>query len=85
MIILISTPGVPDQWYRAIIANFLHGGVVHLLFNLGFQFRTGFSMERDIGFLRIMFIYLLSGIGGFLFACIFSPMTGTSCMHALLV
>ncbi|KAI9597386.1 hypothetical protein BDF19DRAFT_434900 [Syncephalis fuscata] len=37
----------PDQWYRFIIPMFLHGGIIHLLFNGIFQWRTGMQMERE--------------------------------------
>lgn len=53
---------------------FLHAGFVHFIFNMVFQLRTGFAIERDIGFLRVFFIYFISGIGGFFFSAVFSPM-----------
>ncbi|KAI8620561.1 rhomboid family-domain-containing protein [Chytriomyces sp. MP71] len=57
----------PNQWYRFIVPVFLHGGVVHLIFNLGFQCRTGFQMEQDFGWWRMALIYIISGVGGFIF------------------
>jgi len=59
--------GTSDQWYRFVMAIFLHGGVVHLLFNLLFQLRVGAAMEKDFGSFRIAAIYLLSGVAGFVF------------------
>lgn len=59
--------GTTDQWYRFIIAIFLHGGVVHLIFNLLFQLRVGADMERDFGSFRVAMIYMLSGVAGFVF------------------
>ncbi|ORX63803.1 rhomboid-domain-containing protein [Anaeromyces robustus] len=57
----------PNQWYRFIVPIFLHGGIIHIIFNLSFQIRTGIQMEKDFGTWRIMIIYLLSGIFGFAF------------------
>jgi membrane associated rhomboid family serine protease len=57
----------PDQWYRFGIAMFLHGGILHLLANMFFLYRIGLPMEEAYGFWRIAVIYILSGIGGFMF------------------
>ena len=69
---------MPDQWYRVFTAIFLSGGVVHFLLNMVFQYQTGFLMERDIGFIRIFFIYFISGVGGNLFGSLFSPLSGAT-------
>ncbi|KAJ3129894.1 hypothetical protein HK098_007648 [Nowakowskiella sp. JEL0407] len=63
---------VPDQWYRIFFPMFLHGGVVHLVFNLLFQIKSGFPMEKEIGWWRIAIIYLVSGSAGFLFGIKYS-------------
>ncbi|KAK9456172.1 rhomboid family-domain-containing protein [Dipodascopsis uninucleata] len=55
----------PNQWWRFIIPIFLHAGFIHLIVNLMLQIRLGFSVERYIGFLRFGFIYIVSGITGF--------------------
>ncbi|KAI8053493.1 rhomboid family-domain-containing protein [Syncephalis plumigaleata] len=65
--------GTPDQWYRLIIPIFLHGGLLHLLFNGVFQWRTGMQMEREWGAIRLAPIYLLGGIGGFLLGAVVAP------------
>ncbi|KAL6605480.1 rhomboid-domain-containing protein [Neocallimastix sp. 'constans'] len=57
----------PNQWYRFVIPIFLHAGVAHLAFNLVFQIRTGFPMEREYGTWRMIIIYIVSGIYGFMF------------------
>jgi len=57
----------PNQWYRFITPIFLHCGVLHIVFNLLFQIRTGFDMERDYGTWRIGIIYMATGIFGFVF------------------
>ncbi|KAI8909309.1 rhomboid family-domain-containing protein [Powellomyces hirtus] len=74
----------PNQWYRFLTAMGLHGGLLHLLFNLSFQVRTGFQMEKDFGWWRIAMIYFLSGIAGFVFGANFNPMTpSVGCSGAL--
>lgn len=68
-----STGKAPDQWFRFITPVFLHGGVLHLLFNLLFQMRTGADLERDMGWWRFAIIYMTSGIAGFIFGGNFAP------------
>jgi len=67
----------PNQWYRFVTAIFLHGGILHLLFNLTFQIRTGIQMERDFGTWRIMVIYMASGIFGFAFGASYSGVSSS--------
>ncbi|ORX52963.1 rhomboid-domain-containing protein [Piromyces finnis] len=57
----------PNQWYRFIIPIFLHSGILHILFNLVFQVRTGIPMEKEFGSWRMAIIYMISGIFGFIF------------------
>ncbi|KAJ3184958.1 hypothetical protein HDU87_002524 [Geranomyces variabilis] len=74
----------PHQWYRFFTAIVLHGGLLHLMFNLSFQVRTGFQMEKDFGWWRIAAIYLISGVGGFVFGANFNPNTpSVGCSGAL--
>jgi membrane associated rhomboid family serine protease len=55
----------PNQWFRFIIPMFLHGGFVHITFNLLVQMTMGADMERMIGWWRFALVYLASGIFGF--------------------
>lgn len=55
----------PNQWYRFIIPMFLHGGFVHIGFNMVVQMTMGVDMERIIGWWRYGLVYLASGIFGF--------------------
>ncbi|KAF9365536.1 hypothetical protein BGX34_009574 [Mortierella sp. NVP85] len=75
---IASTGGPPNQWFRFITPIFLHGGIVHLGFNLMFQLRTGADLERDMGWWRIGIIYLCSGIVGFVFGGNFAPLLSPS-------
>ncbi|KAJ9244477.1 hypothetical protein DTO169E5_1695 [Paecilomyces variotii] len=55
----------PDQWFRFIIPMFLHGGFIHIGFNMLVQISMGADMERMIGWWRYTLVYLASGIFGF--------------------
>ncbi|KAF9428386.1 hypothetical protein BGZ94_002564 [Podila epigama] len=69
-----TTGAPPNQWFRFITPIFLHGGVIHLLFNMMFQMRTGADLERDMGWWRFGIIYMTSGILGFVFGGNFAPL-----------
>ncbi|KAG0200606.1 hypothetical protein BGX28_006357 [Mortierella sp. GBA30] len=75
---IASTGQPPNQWFRFITPIFLHGGIVHLLFNLLFQLRTGADLERDMGWWRFGIIYMTSGIVGFIFGGNFAPLLSPS-------
>jgi membrane associated rhomboid family serine protease len=51
------------EYWRMVTALFLHGGVIHLLFNLFALYVLGPPLERAIGALRFCACYLVSGIG----------------------
>ena len=57
--------GVADgQLYRLFTATFLHGSIIHLLFNMYALFLVGPTLERQLGRLRFSALYLLSAFGG---------------------
>lgn len=72
----------PNQWFRFIIPMFLHGGVIHIGFNMLAQMSMGADMERVIGWWRYLIVYLASGIFGFVlggnYAAQGIPSTGAS-------
>lgn len=55
----------PNQWYRFIIPIFMHGGFIHIGFNLLVQMTMGADMERMVGMWRYTLTYFASGIFGF--------------------
>ena len=63
----------PNQWFRFIVPIFLHAGFVHLGFNMLLQILLGRDMEREIGSIRFLFVYLSSGIFGFVLGGNFAP------------
>ena len=63
----------PRQWFRFIIPMFLHAGFVHIGFNLLLQLLLGRDMEKEIGSIRFLLVYLSSGIFGFVLGGNFAP------------
>ncbi|MCX7817357.1 MAG: rhomboid family intramembrane serine protease [Syntrophales bacterium] len=58
------------RWWTLITACFLHGGFLHILFNMIALYHMGPFVEREYGFYRFITIYLISGIGGFFLSLI---------------
>jgi membrane associated rhomboid family serine protease len=57
--------GVADgEYYRLLTAQFVHGGLLHLLFNCYVLFVIGPFVESAIGRLRFLALFLISGITG---------------------
>lgn len=50
------------EWWRLISPMFLHGSIMHLLFNMFSLFIFGPELEKIAGKARFLTIYLLSGI-----------------------
>jgi membrane associated rhomboid family serine protease len=73
--------GVVDsiQNWRLLSACFLHAGFIHIIFNLLLQLTIGREVEKFIGTLRYMAIYLLSGVSGNLFGINFAGNGVSSC------
>uniref|UniRef100_A0A7S3PR50 rhomboid protease n=1 Tax=Aplanochytrium stocchinoi TaxID=215587 RepID=A0A7S3PR50_9STRA len=61
------------DWYRLFMPMFLHGGILHLLFNMAFLYSFGSSLEREFGHTRVAYIYVTSGFFGVLCSAIFNP------------
>jgi membrane associated rhomboid family serine protease len=70
------------EWWRLITASFLHGGILHLLFNMYALYLFGPSLEAAFGHVRFAVLYLLSALGGsavsYLFAYPVQPSLGAS-------
>jgi rhomboid protease GluP len=59
---------VMHEWYRLVTAMFLHGGLIHIGFNLMVLMDIGPVVEEVYGSARFLFLYLATGIVGFLFS-----------------
>ncbi|WP_367360816.1 rhomboid family intramembrane serine protease [Syntrophus sp. (in: bacteria)] len=54
------------RWWTLISASFLHGGILHIFFNMAALSQLGYFVLREYGFNRFILIYVASGIAGFL-------------------
>jgi membrane associated rhomboid family serine protease len=70
------------EWWRLLTAAFLHGGILHLLFNMYALYLFGPQLEAAFGHVRFAVLYVLSALGGsavsYLFANPVQPSLGAS-------
>jgi rhomboid protease GluP len=66
---LVKSGGI--NLFRLITSAFLHGGILHLLFNMYALFIIGTQVENYVGKGKFIGIYLISAISGNLMSCIF--------------
>lgn len=52
------------EWVRLVAPMFLHGGFIHILFNMQFLYRSGTDAEIYFGSSNYATIYLVSGVCG---------------------
>ncbi|KAJ4458981.1 putative peptidase; S54 family protein [Paratrimastix pyriformis] len=62
--------GAHWQWISPIV---LHGGIIHLAFNLIFIMFVAFPMERDWSAVRMLPITVVAGVGGNLVSALLRP------------
>ncbi len=53
------------QPWRFVMAVFLHGGILHIAFNMWFLMDVGPQIEELYGSARYLFVYVVTGIGGY--------------------
>ena len=75
--------GPAPVWHTVVTASFLHGGWLHLIFNLWFLWVFGNNVEDAMGGLRFAAFYLICGlfaVGAQIYASIdsLSPIVGAS-------
>lgn len=64
---------VQGQWWTLITAIFLHGGLLHIYFNLSSIRQLAPAVEEFFGTTRLVLIFMISGIFGF----VLSNLVGT--------
>ena len=70
----LFAPSVADgQWWLLITAGFLHGSIIHLLFNVYILWVLGSQLENIVGKAKFIIIYFGSLLGGSLASHLFSP------------
>jgi len=61
------------DWWRLVTAMFLHGSLLHLLFNMVALYWLGNIVEQALGTPRFLLVYVVSGLAGSAGALWFSP------------
>jgi membrane associated rhomboid family serine protease len=70
----LFAPSVANgQWWLLITAGFLHGSIIHLLFNVYILWVIGSQLESIVGNIKFIIIYFVSLLGGSLASYWFSP------------
>jgi rhomboid protease GluP len=64
------------QYFRLFTSMFLHFGIQHLFNNMLVLFFIGDVLERVIGKVKFVIIYLLSGLAGSIVSCAFNYLSG---------
>jgi rhomboid protease GluP len=60
-----------NHYWSLVSASFLHGGIIHLAFNMMALYQLGPFVLHVFGFHRFFSIYILTGIAGFAVSLIF--------------
>jgi rhomboid protease GluP len=61
------------QWWRLVTAGFLHGGLFHILMNSWVLFDLGAQVEEVFGAARMIVIYFVASVCGFLASTFWYP------------
>ena len=69
LLVLGSTGTIPvfqlHRWWSLMAANYLHGGLLHILFNMLAIRQLAPLVIREFGINRMIILYTLGGVGGF--------------------
>ena len=66
------------QYWRLLTSVFLHAGLTHLGSNLLVQILMGNIVERNLGHVRYLILFLLSGIGGNIVSVLYDNALGVN-------
>ena len=72
-----------NLWWTPLSATFLHGGAVHIFFNMMFLRILGPPLEYTLGPGRFFLLYVVSGIGGFLLSIALSDTASVGASGAI--
>ena len=61
------------EWYRIFTGAFIHGGLIHLFFNMLILWQAGSLLEGALGRLRFGALFVVSLLGGSFGALLVSP------------
>lgn len=65
---------VEGEWWRLMSAAFLHGGLLHIAFNMYVLWIIGPTLESLFGHTRFIVLYLVAALGGSVASFAFSPL-----------
>src|SRR5262249_22433514 len=71
------------QWWRLVTAGFLHGGLLHILFNSWAMFDVGAQVDQIYGTPRMLVIYFVATVTGFLTSVMTRPVLAVGASAAL--
>ena len=60
-----AIPWQAGHWWTVLTAIYLHGGILHILFNVLWIRQLGLEVERYYGPARLVVIFTVSGVAGF--------------------
>lgn len=66
------------ELYRLLTYSFLHSGFMHIASNMLLNFLIGNELEDYLGHVRLLLIYILSGLGAGFFALIYYTITNAN-------
>ncbi len=67
------------EWWRLVTAMFLHGGLIHIGFNMMVLMDVGPVVEEVYGSPRYFFLYVITGMSGFALSAVHgTPAVGAS-------
>ena len=69
---------VYGEWWRLMTSAFLHGSILHLLFNMYVLFALGQTLERILGHGRYIVLFLVAALGGGVASFAFSDVSTLS-------
>lgn len=61
------------QWWRLVTSMFVHGGLVHIAFNMMALWQAGQLVERMFGSARFLALYMIAGVCGSLGSVLWNP------------
>lgn len=70
------------EYYRLVTSMFLHFGISHLMNNMIMLGALGWYLEAEVGHVRFLFLYILSGIGGNLCSLLYNLSLGREIVSA---
>lgn len=69
---------VGGEWWRLLTAAFLHGSLLHIAFNMYVLFAIGQTLERVLGHVGYLVLYLVAALGGSVASYAFSDIQTVS-------